>query len=753
MYSWSAMADLDSGTRRRGRRTFLTFHVFNAFSFQLVTGNVITLLLLRLGARSSSLGVIAALPYVAFLFLPVGRILIPRLGIVRLFGSAWLIRYIALVPVLLVPIIMPGIGARAGVIVVGLAVFGFHAARGLGIVSNAPIFSAYATDLDRGRFLSHSQIIAAVVSIAAFLIAASLLGRSAPIERYALVIGLGLLSGYAATAIAFRLPPIPTDPGAKGVSFFERIRQTADNRDFRRFLWSFFLIAMCSGVGRTYLVVFAKEVYGRADQFAVVLTAIGSLGNVAAGLIGSILLDRLGAKPLLQFATVTYLVGIFPALLTLPVQGAAVVVVLMFMFFLTSLGFTGAENASQAYFYGVTSEAEHLDLGIVFFLVLGIGGILGTSAGGFLLDVFEFQVGWGPEARFRLFFWLVAALATGAFASIRRLASLGADTFRNTTRIIFSFRDLRSITLLNRLQRTQTLEEERTTLTQIGQAGSSVSVVDVVARLDSPSYTIRRTALETLRALPFSESTELALRAHLTAYEFTTAHVAAEILGVAGSRSVDSAAGPSSSRDLTIDTVTALRNAVESRDYLLRAAAVEALGAIRDQESRTRIESIVDSGQNPAVLVHAAAALQSMGNVASVTVLFGRIAAGDVPPVALDEFTVVAAELLGASEAFHSMFTEYTREGATAGLVDFLRTGGHRHAATVAMGLPELDTVEPEALASVSSAFSQAPAGTAVQVMGHAATSVLPPESAQSFTTWPTRMQFLGLVLIGSEKP
>ena len=156
---------LSHAGREQARKTLLWFGFFNALSFTLLTGNLVSLYLLRLGAGNALIGIVASFGYVAFFFLVVGKQLVPAVGVIRMFAWAWLIRYIAVLPMLFAPVFIAAGRTSAAFLLVAAGAFGFHAARGVGIVANAPMFSGFAGGADRGRLLSQFQMLASVMSI------------------------------------------------------------------------------------------------------------------------------------------------------------------------------------------------------------------------------------------------------------------------------------------------------------------------------------------------------------------------------------------------------------------------------------------------------------------------------------------------------------------------------------------------------------------------------------------------------------
>ena len=181
-------AGLSGAEKRRGRRIFNAFAVVNSFSFLLLSGNMITLFALRLGASSAMIGVLASFPYVAFFFMVLGKRLVRRFGVVKLFGHAWLVRYVLMLPAVAIPAVAALVnpGAALGLLVV--CTLGFHAARGVGMIGESPTMAALSAGRDRGEYVSRFQITVAAVSIVTGLAIAALLGARAPLTRYALFV-------------------------------------------------------------------------------------------------------------------------------------------------------------------------------------------------------------------------------------------------------------------------------------------------------------------------------------------------------------------------------------------------------------------------------------------------------------------------------------------------------------------------------------------------------------------------------------
>lgn len=639
---------LSAEQRRRGRSRLLWFGVFNSLSFTLLTGNLISLYLLRLGASIGMIGVIASFSYVAFFFLIVGRPLVPRFGVIRLFAWAWLYRYIAFIPVLVAPVFLLNGSPTAVFLLVGAGVFGFHTFRGIGVVANAPLFSGFAGITDRGRFLSHFQMIASLVSIIVGVAVAYLLGTQAAIGRYVLFLGAGVGAGIIATGLLFAIPELEEERESAKRPLLPVIREMLGRPQIRIFFGMFLLIAVASGVGRSFFIVYAKQVHGFTDRLAFLMVAVGSLGNFLAGYLGSVLLDRLGARPLILFSLAAYLVSLIGAVAIPAVGGVAAIASVGTVFFLGTLGYSGNENSCQAYFFGVTQRDDRLNLGIVFYLVLGTGGMIGSFTGGFLLDALVSVT--GTVWAFRIFFVVTSAIVVIAIIRAGNLASLGSETFRGTLEVIFSPRDLRTVGLLNRLDRTRGVKEEQSTLRTLAHSGSPIAVGEVIGRLESPSYAIRQEALEALATLPYSPAVQEALIHHLSAAVHTTAFMAVRILGLRG----------------TPTAALHVRDAIRSEDRLLAERAIVAYARLAGPSALEELRRELRSAETPRLLMHVAVAIQIAGGPEELTPLLEQLQRGDLPDYVVDEILFAAARILGIQERFYPLYSAYIRDKGRA---------------------------------------------------------------------------------------
>ena len=630
-----------------GRRDFTIYGALNSFSFLLLSGNIITLYVLRLGGSPTFIGIISSFAYLSFFFMLPGKQLVRKYGIVRIFGLGWIIRYLLVIPILITPFIVAKVNPVLSFGIILFSLLGFQIFRGLGLVGQSPLVGELSAGKDRGTYLSRFQIIANSASILSGLCIALLLNPSAPLSRYSLLILSGIVLGLAGSFYILRLPEPPGVQEGAGESFLAAAWTVLKRPNYRRYIIVFGVYCFITGMMRSFMVVYAKQVYLTPDNLAILLSVIGNLGAIFMGLVMRQLMDRLGAKPLYLIFAVIFVFSMVPALISPQMGPVTAVIGLGALFFLTSFGSTGGENASQQYFYAMIQPGEQLNLGILYFVTMGFGGAVGSTAGGVVLEALQSAGGLDIRMAFRIFFALLIVILLIVIAMMSGLKRLGSSSVSNALSVMFSIRDLRAINLLNRLDRTGSIGEEQQVIKELGGAQSQMPADDLLARILSPSYVIRSEALHALERLPherqlrrntvFERKISDALVAHLRQHEFTTAYIAARIIG----------------QWKLAEGAPALRESLSSEDYLLAARSMVALARLGDVQSIPRIELTVRATRNPLVLIHGAESLKLFDHRPSVTLLLEILRREENAPYIRDEMIFAMAGLFQIEDWFY----------------------------------------------------------------------------------------------------
>ncbi len=655
-------APLSLARLKSARRDFNIFNLLNSFSFVFVAGSFITLFAVRLGASNAVVGILNAIAYSTYFFMPLGRRVVQSKPIVWTFGWAWVGRYAALLPMLFAPLAAAGgqKGIAIGLLVAGTA--GFALSRGIGMIGNNPVIAYIASGggdkprSDRGEYVVSTSIANSVASMASGLLIALFLGQDASPASYAIGVGIGIAFGFAGCFFLLRLPEPVDFSHEKTGSLVKTTKEAAKDRGFRRFILIFMVVSLASGMGRSFLPVYAKGIFSQGDDAVMVYALIASIGSVAMGFLSKLLVDRLGSKPLMIIFNAIGLISFLPIALlpsgsVLGLSMAGIALILSLIHFLSNFGLAGGENAAQNYYFALVPKEKNLDLSVTYYFAFGLGGALGSGLGGLFLDIL-IGAGLGPAAAYRVLYAFLCLLIGSAIFSMRKLKRLGSRSVSQSLGVMFSPRDLRAFDLLSKLDRSSAPDEEVRIIQEIGQSASFHTQEELLDYLHSPSFEVRMQALLAIEQMPrLSSQLIRPLMQEIELHPFTTAYVAARILGT----------------HQKAEALPVLRKALEIEDYILQGSSLIALAKIGDRDSIPMVESMLMRNTNPRVKISAAYALQLFNSRDSLPVLVSSLRKDDPAAFVSDEIILAIAGIIGIMEEFYPLYSAFG-EDETNGL-------------------------------------------------------------------------------------
>ena len=647
-------APLSTKRLAKARSDFYVFIFLNSFSFVLLSGSFITLYAIKLGASNALVGILNAIAYTNFFLMPLGKRLVRKKPIVWTFGWGWVFRYTALIPLLFAPLFAARghVGAALGLLIAGVAGFAFF--RGVAMIGNNPVIGFLAGGggekprSDRGEFMTNNSIISSFASMTSGFILAIFLGENAGPWTYALGIGLGIAIGYAGCIFLMRTPEPNDYSPSDSTSLLQTTKEALKEAPFRRFIWIFMALAFVSGMGRSFLPVYAKGVFAQADDAVMIYSLIASIGSVVMGLLTRLVVDRLGSKPLfIIFSAIGLLsflpVALIPAGGSLLKSGAVTAVFLALIHFLSAFGFAGEEAAGQTYYFTLVPKEKTMDLSVIYYIAYGIGGTLGSGIGGLLLDGFS-SLGLNAAGSYRALYTLLCLIAAFALYKMQGLKALGSASVSRSLGVMFSMRDLKAFDLLSRLDRSESPSQEMKLIQEIGRSSSMLSQDELLEYLKSPRFQVRMEALLAFENMDQLSSKVLRYLVKETeTHTYTTSYLSARILGKHGDA----------------EAIPALRKAVEAEDYMLQATAVVALANLGDADSIPLLESILVRSTNPRVKISSAYALEILESKSSLPVLASSLLKADYPAFVSDEIVLAMASIMGVMKEFYPLYSTF----------------------------------------------------------------------------------------------
>jgi len=296
---------------------------------------------------------------------------------------------------------------------------------------------------DRGRFLSQSRIITDSVILIGSLLVVVFLGEDAPLIRYFLSFSIGFTIGIVGVYSLSKIPEISRPEGHVDQGLVHSLKEILSDEIFLRYFVALIFTGFTTGILRPFILVYVKDVYRLPDNQVLLLTVVGSLGSIGMGIISRRLLDRVGAKPMLIYWLALMLITSLSIVLMSELGGWLIWLFLGLMFFSMSIGVSGADNTSQTYFFGMISAEQQMSYGIIFFIVTGISGGLGSNAAGILLDALQGPAGFSALQSQKFLFAVISLLLLLALIFAARMKRLGAMTLKNSLSEIFSLRQRR----------------------------------------------------------------------------------------------------------------------------------------------------------------------------------------------------------------------------------------------------------------------------------------------------------------------
>lgn len=257
---------------------FLFFSAGNVMSFQCVVGTVLILFCRYIEMPAHLVG--WTISFNAFS----GALAVFTVPLVSRFGPrlvlmlAWLLRTVAILPVLTMPLVQYRYGEEAAWYLLMGCTFAFSFLRGLGVGGWYPFLRETLPRHQRGLFFSAEMSLTHLVNITLSLLVSATLVGNPSVYRFLLIYGAGIVAGFVSIYLLHRVPaPVRDDYELQTPSDSGSFQKTFRNKEFMRFVW-----LSAAAVGATLLmatteVLYLRDGLGFSAGFVMLLAAGGSL--------------------------------------------------------------------------------------------------------------------------------------------------------------------------------------------------------------------------------------------------------------------------------------------------------------------------------------------------------------------------------------------------------------------------------------------------------------------------------------------
>jgi len=620
--------------RAAGKHFYYLFAFFNSFSWASLAEGVVILLLLRLGATETWVGIVVSLQYLTLPAMILGYTTVPRLGVTGTAGLFWVIRSCSAAFMIIAPWTLR-FGGHLPLWFMFFGSLGFMLGRAGGLVAFTGIISELTTERDRGDLISRSSKISQFGSILMTIGMALFLGSTAPLYRYQVLLAIGMVCGLTAAAAIRKVPEAGIFRQKTSLKLWEELKWSLATRGRKWFMAMMLGIPITQGVTYAFGILVAKQGYGLADQNVVLFVLVATMGGIVASYTYGLFLDQLGSRPLLVITSFLDIVGVA---LVIFLPKTFLIVLIGVLFFINGYVHIAFNAAMQHYFLSITTHSHQLAHGIITRALGGIAGGLALAFGGWALEKVKLASVITNDSllHFRWFYTGLLLLLIIRTIVLFKLPPLKSQRIRNALSALFSPWDWRAIHAVKRAITVQSEDEESKALSALMHTDSQIYQADLERYLNSPSIFIR---LRAMRALPRAKPTEALvsiLERDLQVNQFTTAYQAAYWLGYWK----------------VFEAVPLLRQAIDSKDFLLSGAAIHALVRLDERSTLPLIENKFMDSENPYVIIEGARAISLWGDPGHYAMMLQKYLI-DIPPQAKDELSLSVARLLGIYGSFY----------------------------------------------------------------------------------------------------
>jgi len=648
--------DLSPSLKQKGQKLYLWFTRMNALSYASLAESILILYAIKLGASDSYVAIITSFLYFTMPFMLLGKTFIGKWGAARSHGINWALRNLSASLMILVPLIQARYSVTGGLYFLLIAAFLFFTFRSIGMVAMTPLVGEITSDQDRGAFIAKIWMAFNSFSLILMVTIAFLLDRFKSIHTFQAIISFGVITGLLSSFIIYRVPESPRARVSGKEKFSSAYQYITRNATARRLLIAWTAITMSMMLVIPIGVVTLKRGYQLSDHVVLAFIILQLIGSIYASYNNKLFLDHVGSRPLI----ILYSIGLLLVQLMwvfAPVH--TVWIYLGALYFILGMTISGAQTSLSHYFLSTIPATRRVAASMFINITSGLAAGLAGSifAGGFLKLLHHFDL--REIMVYKTYFIVIAFVQLLVIALSFRLIRQKERRITDVMGMFFSFRDWRAIYTLQKLSKPTQENEDISILNRLQGIGSDLTEETLVHYLESPRFVIRGKALQALSQIDFSPQAAKRIIEELRSGEYTTAYLAAEILGEHGIR----------------EAIPELRKALLSKDIFLQGKAMLALAQLEDVDSYEKIVRIFEHLRNPRILIYGARAITYMKYPKYLNIVLKKIKNTTIPEPILDELLYSACEISHLGDEFYYFYNLYQRssEAGPLALLDFIQ--------------------------------------------------------------------------------
>lgn len=404
--------------------------VYNA----LLLGAPFPLFLAALGLAKSRIGALTA---VLYLVAPLSLFVAPavaRFGFKRTFLLFYGVRKVFAALLLLTPWVAGRYGLDLAYWFVGANMLAYALCRAVAETGIGPWYQELVPNQVRGKFEAITNTVGMVCLLGANSWAGYMLGGNAGLDRYLVVMGVGLVFAVPSVLCALPVPgggPVAQANGGRVPA--RHLAEALGDGNFRRYLAGTGLAALATTAWGTFVPLFLKEEGGLEAGTVVLLGNATLVGTLVSNYLWGWAADRVGSKPVLLLGLAA--TALLPLGWMLMPRGSEAWALGLAAYAGVSSGW--GLGANRILYAGVMPPEKRVDYWAVYYAWSGLTSGASPLAAGWGMDLLQ---GWHLPT-YPCFFagsLVLVGLSLACFAGLRDPGApslrgwLGAQLGRNT---------------------------------------------------------------------------------------------------------------------------------------------------------------------------------------------------------------------------------------------------------------------------------------------------------------------------------
>jgi hypothetical protein len=616
------------------RRYFSRFNIFNAISFACLGENILFLFALALGSPPYIVTILGSLMFLGNIGMPLGKKMISSYGATGTLWRVWVIRNLAGLLIATAPLsakLSPTLGIAT--ILVGAMIF--YLSRSGGNVTVQAIYHEITTPKNCGKYIASIFQNFCLISMLTMGIIVVVMRQYASVSTYQLIYIIGALSGIISTWFVSRMIETQTPKISSRQPIMEAFKNVWQDDNLKRLLFANCAAYTVAVMTAPVSLLALKKIYLISDETAMIFILIQISGTIAVSYISKIISAHSGPRPLVILYYSALIVVCLMWILA-PVEFNWIYTATTFFF--VGLGGMGIPLSLTHYFQNAVPPKQSVGISLVIAVLAGLcAGAIGGGISTTLIKVIPYFHA-DAYTIYQNYFIINSGFALLGLVIIMRLKKIKDWEVKQVIGLFFAPRDIRTMMFLNKMNRSLvTLESEKDKIKKLGLLRSGLSEQELLNFMDSPKYELRYHAIWSLINIPLSNNGRQRLINELTDGLFSTANIAAHIIGI---------------RKIT-EAIPALKTALNSADIRLQGNTMVALTQLKQRETYPEIIEIFNNANNPRLIINGATALTNIGSTKAITAMINKANQTKLPHQVRREIIIAIAELGGVSSEFY----------------------------------------------------------------------------------------------------